>query len=176
MHGNALDVDADGNLLVSFRNLNEITKINATTGRVIWRLGGRRNQFAFLDTPTPAFSQQHSVRADGAGSLLLLDNVGNPNETGAERYVLDETAMTARLARSYSSQPRVVTLVGGSTQPLAGGRTLVSFGTAGRVEEYDADGRVVWRIEGNAGYVFRAQRIASLYAPGAPPAKARGPD
>ena len=74
--------------------------------------------------------------------------------------------MTARLARSYTSQPRVVTQIGGSTQPLPRGRTLVSFGTAGRVEEYDAEGRVVWRIEGNAGYVFRAQRIPSLYSPG----------
>jgi len=165
-HGNALDVDADGNLLVSFRNLNEITKIDVTTGQVIWRLGGRRNQFTFVDTPMPPFSQQHSVRSVGAGSLLLLDNVGNPSETGAERYVLDEQAMTARLARSYTSQPRVVTQIGGSTQPLPRGRTLVSFGTAGRVEEYDAEGRVVWRIEGNAGYVFRAQRIPSLYSPG----------
>ena len=39
---------------------------------------------------------------------------------------------------------------------------LVSFGTAGRVEEHDAAGRVAWRIEGSAGYVFRAQRIRSL--------------
>jgi len=60
----------------------------------------------------------------------------------------------------------VVTQIGGSTQPLPGGHTLVSFGTAGRVEEYDAVGSVVWRIEGNAGYVFRAQRIPSLYTPG----------
>jgi hypothetical protein len=165
-HGNALDIDTDGNLLVSFRNLNEITKIDAATGRVIWRLGGRRNQFTFLDTPMPAFSQQHSIRAGGSGSLLLLDNVGNPNESGAERYVLDERAMTARLVRSYVSLPRVVTQIGGSTQPLPGGHTLVSFGTAGRVEEYDAVGSVVWRIEGNAGYVFRAQRIPSLYTPG----------
>lgn len=34
------------------------------------------------------------------------------------------------------------------------------------VEQYDAQGRVVWKIEGNAGYVFRAQRILSLYSPG----------
>jgi len=26
--------------------------------------------------------------------------------------------------------------------------------------------RLVWQIEGNAGYVFRAQRIISLYRPG----------
>jgi hypothetical protein len=43
---------------------------------------------------------------------------------------------------------------------------MVSFGTEGRVQEVDAEGRVVWQIEGNPGYVFRAQRIRSLYNPG----------
>lgn len=165
-HGNALDMDTDGNLLVSFRSLGEITKIDARSGVVIWRLGGRRNQFAFLDTPTPAFSRQHSVRACGAGTLLLLDNLGDPNESRAERYVLDEASRTARLTHSYGSVARVVTEIGGSVQMLPDGRTLVSFGTAGRVEEYDAAGRLTWRIEGNPGYVFRAQRLWSLYAPG----------
>jgi hypothetical protein len=165
MHGNAMDFDSDGNLLVSFRNLGEITKIDVRTGAVIWRMGGRRNQFAFLDTPIPAFARQHGVR-DAAGALVILDNLGNPAESRAERYVIDETARTARLTRSYASLPGVVTQIGGSVQPLPNGRTLVSFGTEGRVEEYDAEGRVTWRIYGNAGYVFRAQRIPSLYAPG----------
>jgi hypothetical protein len=165
-HGNAIDVDTDGNLLVSFRNLNEVTKIDASTGAVIWRLGGRRNQFTFLDTPTPAFTHQHSVRADARGSLILFDNIGSVTESHGERYVLDERAMTARLASSYAALPRAVSAIGGSTQLLPGGRTLVSYGQAGRVEEYDSSGRVVWRIEGNAGYVFRAQRIPSLYTPG----------
>jgi hypothetical protein len=166
MHGNAIDLAPDGNLLVSFRNLGEVTKIDTRTGAVIWRLGGRRNQFTFLDTPTPAFARQHSVRSCAAGELAILDNLGTPGESRAERYVVDESAWTARLAQSYASIPGVVTQIGGSVQPLPGGRTLVSFGTEGRVEEYDADGRVTWRIEGNAGYVFRAQRIRSLYAPG----------
>ena len=165
-HGNALDIDTDGNLLVSFRSLGEITKIDARTGVVIWRLGGPRNQFAFVDTPMPAFSRQHSARASAPSTLVLLDNVGDPSESRAERYVLDESARTARLVHSYGSAPRVVTEIGGSVQTLANGRTLVSFGTAGRVEEYDGGGRLTWRIEGNPGYVFRAQRIRSLYAPG----------
>ena len=165
-HGNALERDGDGNLILSFRSLGEITKIDATTGAVIWRLGGRRNQFTFLDTPSPAFARQHGARWAGPGVLILLDNLGNPLESRAERYAIDEASRTARLTRSYGSAPAVVTEIGGSVQPLAGGRTLVSFGTAGRVEEYDGDGRVVWRIAGNAGYVFRAQRILSLYAPG----------
>ena len=164
-HGNALDLDVDGNLIVSFRNLGEITKINVPSGAVMWRLGGKQNQFAF-ESPLPVFSGQHSVRAYGAGAIMILDNVGTPNESRAESYIVDEAARTARLAHSYSSVPGVVTLIGGSVQSLPEGRTLVSFGTAGRVEEYDSAGRVTWRIEGNPGYVFRAQRIRSLYAPG----------
>lgn len=165
-HGNALEFDTDGNLIVSFRNLDEITKIHAGTGAVMWRMGGRRNQFTFAGTPLPAFTHQHSARISSPGRLLLLDNVGNPAESRAERYALDEVARTVRLDHSYGSAPGVVTQIGGSVQTLPGGRTLVSFGTAGRVEEYDETGRVTWRIDGNAGYVFRAQRILSLYSPG----------
>ena len=165
-HGNALDFDTDGNLIVSFRNLNEITKIDVVSGAVIWRMGGLRNQFTFLDSPSPAFWHQHNARMSAPGTLILMDNLGTPGESRAERYAVDEATLTVRLAQSYGSIPGVVTQIGGSVQSLAGGRTLVSFGTAGRVEEYDAAGRVVWRIEGNAGYVFRAQRIRSLYAPG----------
>ena len=165
-HGNALDFDADGSLLVSFRNLDEITKIDPATGAVRWRLGGRRNQFTFQST-APVFVHQHGLRAYASGALALLDNLGNPAESRAERYTLDEAHRTATLVQSYGASPPAVTQIGGSVQSLPNGRTLVSFGTAGRVEEYDATGRVTWRITGNAGYVFRAQRMWSLYAPGA---------
>jgi hypothetical protein len=164
-HGNALELDQDGNLLVSFRNLNEITKIDTRAGAVIWRMGGSRNEFSFLDAPAPAFARQHGLRSAGPGQLLLLDNLGNPAGSRAERYAYDEDGRIARLIGSYGPTPAVTATLGGTTQYLPDGRTLVSFGTAGRVEEYDASGRVVWQIEGNPGYVFRAQRISSLYRP-----------
>jgi hypothetical protein len=165
-HGNALDIDFDGNLIVSFRNLGEVDKIDIASGNVIWRMGGKRSDLTFTDPPLPMFAGQHSVRISGPAQLMILDNVGLPNESRAERYVVDETARTVRLVQSYSSSPPVVTQIGGSVQSLPHGRTLVSFGTAGRVEEYDAAGQVLWSIQGNAGYVFRAERIRSLYAPG----------
>lgn len=166
-HGNALDRDTDGNVLLSFRTLGEVTKVDARTGAVIWRLGGSRNEFTFSGTTTPAFARQHGVRVAAPGVVTLLDNTGNPHESRAERYAIDERTRTVRLLQSYGSRPAVLTEIGGSVQPLGGGRTLVSFGTAGRVEEFDDAGTVLWRIEGHAGYVFRAQRITSLYAPGA---------
>ncbi len=165
-HGNALDIDSDGNIMISFRNLEEITRIDGVTGAVISRLGGRKNQFTLEGGLNPPFAQQHSARFVSANEIVLLDNVGNPGESRAERYVIDGSTKSARLIASYGSSPGVVTAIGGSVQSLPGGRLLASFGTAGRVEEYDSTGRVVWRIDGNPGYVFRAQRIRSLYAPG----------
>ena len=172
-HGNAIDLDDEGNLLISFRSLNEVAKVETRTGGVLWRMGGRRNQFSFLDTSTPAFLRQHGLRVTGHHQLMLLDNLGEAAGSRVERYVLDTGAPgssghTARLIGTYVPDSRTVAQLGGTTQPLPGGRSLVAYGNGGRVEEYDAAGRVVWRIEGNPGYVFRAQRIQSLYFPAAP--------
>jgi len=165
-HGNSIDLDADGNLVISFRNLSEVTKIDTRTGKVLWRLGGVRNEFTFADTPAPAFARQHGVRLAVDGGLLLLDNLGDPTVSRAERYDYDPALRAARLLASNEPVPAVTAQLGGSVQELPRGRTLVSYGTGARVEEYDASGHVVWRIEGAPGYIFRAQRIRSLYAPG----------
>ena len=169
-HGNALNLDGDGNLIVSFRSLSELTKIDTRTGAVLWRMGGLRNQFAFEGTSMPAFLRQHGLRLTGrsgaGGTFALLDNAGDSTATRAERYRYDEGSLTASQIASYGSLPAVRTQLGGTTQDLPGGRTLVAFGSGRRVEEYDSLGQVVWRIEGDPGYVFRAQRIRSLYRPG----------
>jgi hypothetical protein len=163
-HGNAFDLDTDGNLLVSFRSLNEISKIDATTGTVLWRMGGLRNQFTFAGAPEPGFSRQHNVRVVGPGRFIILDNEGGA-ESRYERYAWDGDTMVATLEQSYGSNPGVQTLIGGSVQQTATGRYLVSFGTEGRVEEFDASGATLWAIAGDPGYVFRAQRIESLGNP-----------
>ena len=168
-HGNAIALDSDGNLLISFRNLSEIAKIDTQTGEVRWHLGGVHNEFAFEGPVSLPFARQHGVRLAERGELVLLDNLGDPAGSRTLRYVVDETARKARLAAVYRPDAPVIAQVGGTTQPLRGGRTLVSYGSGGRVEEYDSAGRVVWRIAGNPGYIFRAQRIRSLYAPGADP-------
>lgn len=165
-HGNAFDLDSAGNLLISFRSLSEVTKIDTRTGNVIWRLGGKANQFAFTGAGVIRFARQHGLRVAGANRVSLLDNLGDPAGSRGERYEIDEAQHTVRLLGTYGSGNGVIAQIGGTTQNLPGGRTLVSFGNGGRVEEYDSTGASVWRIEGNPGYVFRAQRILSLYKPG----------
>jgi hypothetical protein len=165
-HGNAIDLDADGNLLVSFRNLSEILKIDTRTGGIIWRLGGALSDFKLPDGTTPPFIGQHGVRSVGVGRIELLDNLGIPGVSRAELYEYSEGSRTAVMTATYVSSPKVVAQIGGSTQRLANGHTLVSFGNGASVNEYDADGNIVWRIDGIPGYVFRAERILSLYHPG----------
>jgi len=165
-HGNSFDFDTDGNLLLSFRSLDEITKVDTQSGAVIWRMGGLRNQFTFDGSPDPAFLRQHNVRVVGPDRFIILDNLGSSSgESRYERYVVNAGARTATLEQSYGSIPGVLTAIGGSAQAVDPDRYLVSFGTEGRVELFDAGGLKLWSIEGNPGYVFRAQRIRSLYAP-----------
>ena len=165
-HGNSIDLDSDGNLLLSFRNLSQVIKVDSHTGGVMWRMGGDGNQFSFENLSPPAFTRQHGVRSVGNGQIELLDNLGEKKGSRAERYALDPANRTARLVGTYASSAFLIAQIGGSTQALAGGNVLVSFGNGGGVEEYDSFGNVVWRLEGNPGYVFRAQRIRSLYQPG----------
>lgn len=162
-HGNALDLDDEGNLLVSFRSLSEVTKVDTRTGGVLWRMGGSRNEFTFSESGEP-FLRQHGVRAWGGG-LVLLDNFGQTEGSRAERYALDEGARTARLVGRYEPTYPTRAGLGGTTQRLPDGHTLVAFGDGGALQEFDEEGGVAWEIEGDAGYVFRAQRIRSLYHP-----------
>jgi hypothetical protein len=164
-HGNALALDAEDNLVISFRSLSEVTKIDTRTGAVVWRMGGSRNEFTFDEAPPP-FSRQHGVRVTPGGELVLLDNLGQDTGSRGERYAVDPGSRTARMIGAYAPSAPAVASLGGTTQYLANGHTLIAYGNGGRVEEYDETGRVVWQIEGDAGYVFRAQRIRSLYAPG----------
>src|SRR3989454_1363067 len=59
-----------------------------------------KNQFTFQDTPTPAFSFQHGLRLTGPGRLLMLDNLGDPAGSRAERYVYEDRKST-RLNSSH---------------------------------------------------------------------------
>jgi hypothetical protein len=163
-HGNAVDVDADGNLLVSFRNLNEITKIDVSTHEVIWRFGGQRGTLALAGDPKGSFERQHGLRVVGPGVIQFLDN-SDIAPSRLVRYRIDEAAGTATLVWAFVDGPLTHTLVGGSTQVLPDGGALVSFGRAGRIVEVDASGRRRWELTGIDGaYAFRTQRIPSLYA------------
>ena len=96
MHMNSICIDPrDNNILCSFRNLDEIIKINRATGAIMWRLGGDRSDFAL--TPDEIFLRQHYARlTDDNQTLIFVDN-GLQGQRAYSRIVqfqLDENAHT----------------------------------------------------------------------------------
>jgi arylsulfotransferase ASST len=169
-HPNSLDFDSDGHYVASFRNLGEITKIDAVTGRIIWRFGGRNNQFTTQNDPLHGFSGQHSVRVLEDGNLLMFDNGlrHDPPESRAVEYRLDTRAMAATMVWQYRHIPPVYTPFVGSVQRLWNGNTLVGFGAASLAAEVAVGGQVVWEgqlmfDEVRAPFFYRVWKVASLY-------------
>lgn len=168
-HGNAIEMDADGLPLVSFRSLDEIVKIDTATGNIVWRFGGLASQFTILNDTKGAFQRQHGLRVVGQDHLQFLDN-GTQIPSRLVRYTLDTVAMTASLDWEFIDTPTTFAAVGGATQVLSNGGALVTFGPAGRVIEVDPSGNRAWELTGiNGTYVFRAQRLTSLYFPASGP-------
>ena len=168
-HPNSLYIAPDGNYIVSWRNAGEVTKINRTTGDVIWRLGGRNNQFTIVGDPLNGFSAQHYARLTPQGTLLLYDNGSrhNPSQSRGVEYRLDETAKTATMIREFRHNPLIFTPFVGSAQRLDNGNTFMGWGFAGAMTEYSSSGAQVWdaRIDpGTASPVFyRVVKTYSLY-------------
>jgi Arylsulfotransferase (ASST) len=119
VHGNSIDADPDGNLIISSRHMNEITKISRATGDIIWRLGGKNNQFTLINEPL-SFSHQHCAKRLPNGNITLFDN-GNfrtPEFSRAVEYAIDEVQKTATLVWQYRHNPDVFGFAAGSVQRL----------------------------------------------------------
>ncbi|MBL6944738.1 MAG: aryl-sulfate sulfotransferase [Bacteroidales bacterium] len=131
VHGNAFEFDMDGNLLLSSRHLDEITKINYQTGNVIYRFGllSKNNQFTINNDPN-GFSHQHDVRVLSNGNITLYDN-GNLHPyqfSQALEYSIDELTMTADLVWFYQHNPDVYGPATGSYRRAADGKNLIGWG------------------------------------------------
>ena len=128
-HCNSIEVDFDGNIILSTRNFNEVTKINRLNGEIIWRLGGKANQFQFIND-TRRFGRQHDARRHSNGNLFLFDN-GHyliPQYSSYVEYELDEVNLTATLVRRYSRNESIFTQSRGGVQELNNNNTLISWG------------------------------------------------
>ncbi|HRF66793.1 MAG TPA: aryl-sulfate sulfotransferase [Ignavibacteria bacterium] len=142
IHGNAIELDNDGNIMISSRHLDEITKISRSTGNIIWRLGGKQNQFIFQNDPF-RFSHQHGIRRLLNGNILMFDN-GNfhiPAESRAVEYILDEVNKIATKMWEYKNTPVIYGNAMGFAQRLENGNTLISWGSTNpTVTEVKPDG------------------------------------
>ena len=156
-HTNSIELDTDGNIIVSHRDLNQIVKINHSTGAFMWRLGGQLNEFTFPND-AEQFNFQHDGRLLDNGHLTLWDN-GNwhsPHHSTAKEYQLDYVNHTATLVWSYtplnpSTGNAVFFPAMGNVQRLSTGNTFINCGldfssSQPNLIEVTPAGQIVWEL------------------------------
>lgn len=147
-HLNSIDVDTDGNLLVSARNTSAIYKVDRTRGTVLWRLGGKKSDFAV--DPAASFAFQHDVRRLPDGTITIFDNnAAFPTAqtlSRGMRIALDMTKKRASLVDEYIAPTPRTTWAMGNVQLLEDGGVFIGWGTDGSFSEFGPDGSV--RIDG----------------------------
>ncbi|HEX5296403.1 MAG TPA: arylsulfotransferase family protein, partial [Streptosporangiaceae bacterium] len=144
-HINSISIAPDGTLLISARNTSAVYKIARPSGKVIWRLGGKRSSFRM--GPGTTFWFQHQALPQGANTISLFDDGGAPPKEPQSRGLLinlNTSAMRATLQRSYvHPTPRLLAAFEGSMQVLPGGRVLVGWGNTPYFSEFTANGTLL---------------------------------
>jgi hypothetical protein len=161
-HLNSIELDSDGNFIVSARHTNAVYKIDRATGDVIWRLGGKRSSFEM--GPGAVFRLQHDARVHDDGTISVFDNVAEDMPARGRKsrglvLALDEKAKTASVAREFEHPDGILSGTQGSMEALRGGGAFVGWGGLHPVfTEFDRDGRTVFDAR------FRAKGVESYRA------------
>jgi hypothetical protein len=143
-HVNSVASDADGDVIVSARHTWAAYKIDRSTGRVLWQLGGRGSSFRM--GPGTEFAWQHDARRSPDGTVSVFDNAAAPPVRDRSRALsirLDERARTATLSRSASHPNGLLAASQGNSQVLANGNVFVGWGSRGSFSEFAPDGTLL---------------------------------
>jgi hypothetical protein len=143
-HINSIDVEPDGDLLVSSRNTHTVYEIDRSTGKILWRLGGKRSDFKL--GPGASFAWQHDARRQQDGTITLFDNGATPAVEKFSRVLVlrvDEKSRKATLVRSFHHPRRLLSPYEGNAQFLPNGHVFVGWGSNPVYTEFDERGRVV---------------------------------
>lgn len=120
----------EGNLLICFRNINQIAILQRDTKEILWVWGADH-----LDWP-------HHPTMVESGNILVFDNGTKRKHT----RILELNPVTLEIEWEYVADPPedFYTPEKGSAHRFPNGNTLICEGDMGRAFEITADGRIVW--------------------------------
>jgi hypothetical protein len=139
---------AQGNFLVSMRNLNAIAIVDGRTERIVW-LWGPGN-----------LTYQHDPRLLENGHVLVFDN------GIARSQVVEVDPRTNEVTWRWAPLSGFFSEIQGAVQRLPNGNTLVTESGPGHAIEIDRSGRIVWQFanpdvddKGNRNGIMRLTRF-----------------
>jgi len=164
-HLNSIDLDRDGDLIVSGRHTSAIYKVDRETGDVVWRLGGKKSDFEM--GPGTKFNLQHDARVHPDGTISLFDNVAEDlpargRKSRALLLRLDLQGKTATRVRQFEHPDGILSTTQGSMEVLKGGGAFVGWGGLNpQFTEFDRQGDTVFeaRFLAKGVETYRAFRM-----------------
>jgi hypothetical protein len=173
-HINSLNVDRDGSLLISARNTWAVYELDAPSGVIRWRLGGKHSSFTGAANTRTAW--QHDPRELPDGSISLFDNGSAPTVHPESRGVIvraDPQTGTVTLVGQLTHSPALIAESEGNVQSLANGDWFLGWGQEPFFSEVSASGQQLF-----AAHLpvhersYRSFRMAWTGLPKHPPALA----
>ena len=173
-HLNSVELDSDGNLLVSARATHAVYRINRRTGKLMERIGGKESDYRMGRGTRTAW--QHDARRINATQISLYDNNAEARTTPISKHQtrgvilnIDERAKTVTLAAQIRHENRVIQAASqGNMQVLPNGNRFIGWGgSVPYFTEIDPKGETVLegRYLANDIDSYRAYRAPWVGAP-----------
>ncbi|UYM07873.1 arylsulfotransferase family protein [Solicola gregarius] len=167
-HVNSVNEDGKDGLLVSARNTSALYRIDESTGKVDWTLGGSGSDFEM--TGNSEFAYQHDAQRQPDGTITLFDNEAWPqvgDESRGLRLALDEKHHTARVVEEYLPPDDRLSSSQGNMQVLPGGHVVIGWGSEEYYSEYTHGGKLLYdaAVDGQSYRVHRSQWHATPTEP-----------
>lgn len=158
-HINSIQKDHLGNYLVNSRHMHAMYYVSGATGNVIWRLGGKRNDWKDMSGGLATdFEWQHHARwlDDSLTRISVYDNHGTAMHLESGRpsrgivLRLDYEKREVWLDHEYTATHHITAFREGSMQVLndgpSPGNALVGYGFEPAWTEYSQNGTVIWDV------------------------------
>jgi hypothetical protein len=163
-HGNSIQLDRDGNLIVSGRSTSAIYKIDHSSGKIIWTLGGKASSFKFASNAAPAFQHDAIIRGSGDGEMTVFDNgAGLYNAHRQSRALwmrLDVAHHKVSEIGELDHSPSVLSQFAGSVQELQNGDSFVGWGQQPYMSEFNNRSQMIFDAQfRDTNSTYRAYRF-----------------
>src|ERR671921_311906 len=160
-HINSIDIDFDGDLLISAKGTSTVYKVDRESGEILWRLGGKESDFEM--GPATRTVSQHDARRQEDGTITIFDNGASPKVHEQSRGIvveLDMDEMSATLVREFIHPNKLLSTSQGNVQVLPNANLLVGWGSAPFFSEYSTEGKLLFdaQLLGD-GQSYRAFRF-----------------